>query len=462
MPNNRSEAADAGVTGRPGATGRGPRPEHRLWALLGPAFVAAVAYVDPGNVAANLTAGAEYGYLLVWVLVVSNAMAVLIQYLSAKLGLVTGRSLPELLGQRLRRGTRLTYWGQAEVVAAATDLAEVIGGAIALHLLFGLPLIWGGLITGVVSMILLAVHSRRGQRPFEFVIMGFLAIIAVGFLAGLFVSPVSWSEVAGGLVPRFGDAGTVLLAASMLGATVMPHAIYLHSALARDRHLPGEPGVDNEVVAAEPRALPPGQGVGGANPVTAAAADPSWKDRLPRLLRATKADVLWSLLIAGSVNIAMLLLAAASLRGVSGTDSIEGAHAAIEANLGPAIGVIFAVGLLASGLAATSVGAYAGAVIMGGLLHRRIPLLTRRLITLIPALVIVGMGVDPTWALVLSQVVLSLGIPFALIPLVRLTSSRAVMGEHASGLPVRVIGWVVVALIVALNLALIVITITGG
>lgn len=423
--------------------------------------MAAVAYVDPGNVAANLTAGAEYGYLLVWVLVVSNAMAVLIQYLSAKLGLVTGRSLPELLGQRLRRRTRLAYWGQAEVVAAATDLAEVIGGAIALNLLFGLPLVWGGLITGAISMVLLAIHSRRGQRPFEFVIIGFLAIIAVGFLAGLFVSPVSWPEVAGGLVPRFGDAGTVLLAASMLGATVMPHAIYLHSALARDRHLPGERDVDNEVVAAEPRALPESRG-GEASAVSAAAADPSWKDRLPRLLRATKADVLWSLLIAGTVNIAMLLLAAASLRGVSGTDSIEGAHAAIEANLGPAIGVIFAIGLLASGLAATSVGAYAGAVIMGGLLHRRIPLLTRRLITLIPALVIVGLGVDPTWALVLSQVVLSLGIPFALIPLVRMTSSREVMGEHASGVPVRVAGWVVVALIVALNLALIAITVAGG
>ena len=466
MPNNPAREADARLQKDAGATARGPRPERRLWALLGPAFVAAVAYVDPGNVAANLTAGAEHGYLLVWVLVVSNAMAVLVQYLSAKLGLVTGRSLPELLGQRLGRGTRLAYWGQAEVVAAATDLAEVIGGAIALNLLFGLPLIWGGIITGAISMVLLAVHSRRGQRPFEFVIMGFLAIIAVGFLAGLFVSPVSWSEVAGGLVPRFGDSGTVLLAASMLGATVMPHAIYLHSALARDRHLPGERDIDNEVVAAEPRPLPRGSESGApaaaAPAVSAAAADPSWKDRLPRLLRATKVDVLWSLLIAGSVNIAMLLLAAASLRGVSGTDSIEGAHAAIEANLGPAIGVIFAVGLLASGLAATSVGAYAGAVIMGGLVHRRIPLLTRRLITLIPALVIVGLGVDPTWALVLSQVVLSLGIPFALIPLVRLTSSRAVMGQHASGLPIKAVGWVVVALIVALNLALIVITVTGG
>ncbi|WP_202965674.1 Nramp family divalent metal transporter [Demequina aestuarii] len=452
--------------------------------LLGPAFVAAVAYVDPGNVAANLTAGAEYGYLLVWVLVVSNAMAVLIQYLSAKLGLVTGRSLPELLGARLRRGTRLTYWGQAEVVAAATDLAEVIGGAIALNLLFGLPLVWGGLITGAVSMVLLAVHSRKGQRPFEFVIIGFLAVIAVGFLAGLFVSPVDWAETAGGLVPRFADSGTVLLAASMLGATVMPHAIYLHSALARDRHLPGQAGADIAAVRVEPREISPaaahavsaghGDVSTSAQPgdpgVPCSSDDPAEPGpgggastaRLPLLLRATKVDVLWSLVIAGSVNIAMLLLAAASLRGVGGTDTIAGAHAAIEANLGPVIGVVFAVGLLASGLAATSVGAYAGAVIMGGLLHRRIPLLTRRLVTLVPALVVIALGADPTWALVLSQVVLSLGIPFALIPLVRLTNDPAVMGEHASGLPLRVTGWAVVAAIVALNIALIVITATGG
>ncbi|MFW2514021.1 Nramp family divalent metal transporter [Demequina sp. SO4-13] len=445
------------------------RPEHRLWMLLGPAFVAAVAYVDPGNVAANLTAGAEYGYLLVWVLVVSNAMAVLIQYLSAKLGLVTGRSLPELLGARLGTRSRLPYWGQAEVVAAATDLAEVIGGAIALNLLFGLPLVWGGLITGAVSMVLLAVHSRKGQRPFEFVIIGFLAIIAIGFLAGLFVSPVDWGETAGGLVPRFGDSGTVLLAASMLGATVMPHAIYLHSALARDRHLPGEPGADNAAVRAEPRPVadPSSRDLSRASRAAAVSrANESGagatRNRLPVLLRATKLDVLWSLVIAGSVNIAMLLLAAASLRGVSGTDTIAGAHAAIEANLGPVIGVVFAVGLLASGLAATSVGAYAGAVIMGGLLHKRIPLLTRRLITLVPALVVIALGVDPTWALVLSQVVLSLGIPFALIPLVRLTSDRSVMGEHASGMPLRVVGWLVVTAIVALNVALIVITAMGG
>ncbi len=426
VPNNGVDSARARRKGK---------PERGLWRLLGPAFVAAVAYVDPGNVAANLTAGASYGYLLVWVLVASNAMAVLIQYLSAKLGLVTGLSLPELLGGRLGRRGRLAYWVQAEVVAAATDVAEVIGGALALTLLFGLPLVWGGLIVGVVSMAILGFHSRQGQQPFELVIIGFLAIIAFGFLAGLFVSDVSWSEAAAGLIPRFDGSETILLAASMLGATVMPHAIYLHSALARDRHrADGLPDDPHDVHVAHTR----------------------------RLLRANRWDVGWSLLIAGGVNIAMLLLAAASLRGVSGTNTIEGAHAAIEAALGPAIAVIFAVGLLASGLASTSVGAYAGAVIMGGLLRRRIPLVARRAVTLIPALIILAAGVDPTWALVLSQVVLSLGIPFALIPLVRLTSDERVMGHFTNPRAVRVGAWLAVVLIVALNVALIAITVALG
>lgn len=266
--------------------GRNRAPERRLLWLLGPAFVAAIAYVDPGNVAANLSAGAEYRYLLVWVLVAANVMAVLVQYLSAKLGLVTGRTLPELLGERMPRRARLWYWVQAEAVAAATDLAEVIGGAIALQILFDLPLLTGGVIVGVISIIILGVQSRSGQRPFEFVVMALLAIITVGFMAGLVVSPVDWSETAAGLVPRFEDSRTVLLATSMLGATVMPHAIYLHSALARDRH--------------------------------GASDSPS---RINRLLHATRVDVVLALVVAGSVNIAMLLLAAGSLSGVSGTET---------------------------------------------------------------------------------------------------------------------------------------------
>jgi manganese transport protein len=405
---------------------RRARPERGLLRLLGPAFVAAIAYVDPGNVAANLSAGARYQYLLVWVLVAANAMAVVIQYLSAKLGLVTGRSLPELLGERMPRAGRLLFWAQAEIIAAATDLAEVIGGAIALQILFGLPLLAGGIVVGVVSMLILAIQSRRGQRTFEFVVMGLLAVITVGFVAGLVVSPVDWGGAAAGLAPRFDGSESVLLAASMLGATVMPHAIYLHSALARDRH--------------------------------GASDDPG---RIRRLLRVNRWDVVVALLVAGSVNVAMLLLAAASLPGVSGTDTIEGAHDAIAAALGPAVGVIFGVGLLASGLASTSVGSYAGSAIMAGLLRVRVPLLVRRAVTLIPALVILGIGVDPTWALVLSQVLLSIGIPFAVIPLVWLTSRRCVMGEFANVVALRVAGTAIVVAIVDLNALLLVLTVTG-
>lgn len=438
------------------------KPERGLWRLLGPAFVASIAYVDPGNVAANLTAGAEYGYLLVWVLVVSNAMAVLIQYLSAKLGLVTGRSLPQLLGARLTTKTRIAFWLQAEVVAAATDVAEVVGGAIALNLLFGLPLVWGGLITGVISMALLTIHARKGQQPFEGVIIGFLAIIAVGFVAGLFVSPVDAGAALGGLVPGFAGSATVVLAASMLGATVMPHAIYLHSSLSRDRHLPllGADGMPRDPAEAQGGARETSQ-AGSGLPGGPVDRTEDHDARLPRLLRATKVDVFWSLVIAGSVNIAMLVLAAASLRGVGGTDTIAGAHDALGDALGPVVAMIFAIGLLASGLAASSVGAYAGAVIMGGLIHRRFPLALRRAITLIPALVVLAVGFDPTRALVLSQVVLSLGIPFALVPLVLLTSSRGVMGSHVTRVPLRIASWVVVALVVALNVALLAITVAG-
>jgi manganese transport protein len=407
---------------------RSARPARaRQAALWGPAFVAAIAYVDPGNVAANLSAGARYGYLLVWVLVGANLMALVVQYLSAKLGLVTGLSLPELLGQRMRPWPRRAFWVQAELVAAATDLAEVIGGAIALQILFGLPLWLGGLIVGGVSMMLLAVQGRRGQRPFEFVLMGLLGVVAVGFVAGLFVSPVSWGAAAAGLLPRFDGTASVLLAASMLGATVMPHAIYVHSALVRDRH--------GAVLRAG------GRGV------------------VRRLLHATRGEVLGSMLLAGAVNVAMLLLAAACLQGVTGVDTIQGAHAAIEGALGPVVGVLFGVGLLASGLASTSVGCYAGAAIMGGLLRLRIPLLLRRALTLVPALALLASGFDATWALVLSQVLLSLGIPFALVPLAALTSNRAVMGRFANSRRLVVLAWSIVAAVVALNVALVVLTV---
>ena len=403
------------------------RPATRpLWLMLGPAFVAAIAYVDPGNVAANLAAGARYGYGLLWVLVVANVMAVLVQYLSAKLGVVTGRTMPEVLGERLGRRARLAYWAQAEAVAAATDIAEVIGGAVALYLLFGTPLLVGGLITGAVSLVLLLLQTQGRQRRFEAVIIGFLAIIAAGFLTGTVVSPPDPGQALAGLVPRFEDADAVLLAASMLGATVMPHAIYLHSALARDHHGHVEAGADRRAV-----------------------------------LRATRYDVLLALALAGALNISMLLLAASALQGVAGTDTLEGAHAAVGDALGPAVALMFALALLASGLASTSVGAYAGAAIMQGLLKVRIPLLTRRAVTLVPALAVLALGIDPTRALVISQVVLSFGIAFALVPLLRLTGDRSLMGDDVNGAALRWAARVAVVVVVVLNVSLVVLTVAG-
>ena len=412
-------------------------PRHRLLALLGPAFVAAVAYVDPGNVAANVTAGARYGYLLVWVLVLANAMAVLIQYQSAKLGIVTGRSLPQALRPRMRPASRIAFFLQAELVAIATDLAEVIGGAIALHLLFGLPLLAGGCIVGVVSIGLLLIQERRSQRTFEGIVVGLLVIITIGFVGGLFVSPPDWGQTAAGLIPRLRGADSLLVAASMLGATVMPHAIYLHSSLVRDHH--------DEI--GEGRAHRDAAGAKGS--------------RTGRLIHATRVDVVWALAVAGCVNIALLLLAASALAGVEGTDTIEGAHAAITESLGSGVGIVFAVGLLASGLASTSVGAYAGSEIMQGLLDVRVPIIVQRVITLIPALVIIALGSEPTWALVVSQVVLSFGIPFAIVPLMRLTGSEQVMGRWRDGVLLRWVSRVVAAVIIVLNIALLWLTLSG-
>lgn len=388
------------------------------WLLLGPAFVAAIAYVDPGNVAANVSAGAQFGFLLVWVIVAANAMAGLVQYLSAKLGLVTGRSLPEAVADHTNTPTRIAYWLQAELVAMATDLAEVVGGAIALYLLFDLPLLAGGAITGVVSLLLLAVQNRRGQLMFERVITGLLLVIAIGFLASLLVQTPPAGAVAEGLIPRFEGAESILLAAAMLGATVMPHAVYLHSGLARDRH--GHP-------EGERRRL---------------------------LLRVTRFDVGIAMLVAGAVNMSMLLVAATNLQGRENTDSIEGAHAAVGVTLGPTVALLFAIGLLASGLASTSVGAYAGAMIMQGLLKRSYPLMLRRLVTLIPALAILAVGVDPSRALVLSQVVLSFGIPFALIPLLLFCRNRSLMGNLVNRPLTTAVATVVIVVIVSLNLFL--------
>ncbi|MGW5749238.1 Nramp family divalent metal transporter [Nocardia rhamnosiphila] len=387
--------------------------------LLGPAFVAAIAYVDPGNVAANISAGARFGYLLVWVIIVADAVAGLVQYLSAKLGLATGRTLPELVRGHTSRPVRLAYWVQAETVAMATDIAEVVGGAIALHILFGLPPVVGGAVTGIASMILLAIQNRFGQQPFERAAIGLLTIIALGFLAGAVLARPSISGAMGGAVPRFDGSESMVLAAAIIGATVMPHAVYLHSGLVRDRH--GHPRTRSE---------------------------------LARLLRATRSDVGMAMLLAGTVNLAMLLVAAGTLHGRTEATSLDAAFAGIGDALGPAAGALLAAGLLASGVASTSVGAYAGAMIMQGLLHRHVALVVRRLITLIPAFAVLAAGVDPTRALIISQVILSFGIPFALVPLVRFTSDRTLMGHDANHRFTTVAAWSVAALVTALNVVL--------
>ena len=399
---------------------------HALASILGPAFVAAVAYVDPGNVAANITSGARYGFLLVWVLVLANMMSVLIQYQSAKLGIVTGKSLPQILGERMSDAGRFMFFMQAEVIAIATDLAEVIGGAIALKLLFDLPLFVGGCVIGAVSTVMLMFEGGRTQRVFEKIAISLLLVITFGFIAGLVIDPPSPGAVLGGMVPHFTGTDSVLMASSMLGATVMPHAIYLHSTLVNDHYAGGEQ-----------------------------------KPSVRMLLRGSKIDVVWALLLAGTVNLSLLLIAANSLYGMQGTDSIEGAQRAIVAVLGPTIGVIFSIGLLASSLSSTSVGTYAGSEIMRGLLHVKAPMWACRVVTLVPALVVLWFAPNPTMALVIGQVILSIGIPFAIVPLMRYTHDRVLMGEYADGMIKHVIFIGVAVLIIALNVLLVFLTLTG-
>lgn len=412
---------------------------HTLAAVLGPAFVAAVAYVDPGNVSANLSAGSQYGYLLVWVLILANAMSVFIQYQSAKLGIVTGKSLPTILGSRLNKPARILFVVQAQVVAIVTDLAEVIGGAVALQLLFNLPLLLGGCIIGAVSSLLLMLQGHKTQRKFEWVVMALLVIITVGFVAGAFLDPPSPSGVVSGLLPRFSDAQSVLLASSILGATVMPHAIYLHSTLVNDHYeTPSERSEGDDFSHVQ-----------------------HTRPTIAKELWGTKIDVLWALLIAGSVNLLLLLIAAHTLFGVSGTDTLEGAYHAISHAFGPAIACLFAVGLLASSLASTSVGTYAGQEIIHGLCHITLPMWVCRIITLVPALVVLAVGIDPTKALVVGQAILSIGIPFAIIPLARYTRNFEIMGRWANGKVTALVFGIIATAVVLLNVVLIILTLFG-
>jgi len=403
---------------------------QRISPLIGPALVAGVAYLDPGNVASNMTAGAKYGFLLVWVVIAANAIAWLVQYLSAKLGLATGRSLTEHIGSSIRsRSARITFWLQAEVAAMATDIAEIIGGAIALNLLFGLPLFVGGAITGGVSLAILMLHNRVSIRAFERAIITLLVIIAVGFVVALVVNAPDVTQVATGVVPRFDGTDSVLLAASIVGATVMPHAIYAHSALVRDRFA-GMPATTR-----------------------------------PSALRATRVDVTLALATAGIINLVMLIVGAANLAPLvanGATPDLADIYAALTASLGTVIATLFALSLLASGLASSSVASYAGADIMHGLIRVSIPLWVRRTVTLIPALVLLAIGADPVWMLVLSQVVLSFAIPLALVPLIRFTSNAATMGTLTNSRLTTIAAVAAAVLLISLNAWLIVLLISGG
>jgi len=388
-------------------------------ALLGPAFVAAVAYIDPGNFATNIAGGAKYGFLLVWVIVAANLMAMLVQYLSAKVGIATGMSLPELCRAHLPRPATWGLWVQAEIIAIATDLAEFVGAAIALNLLFGVPPFAAGLITAVVAFGILALQ-QRGYRRFELAIVGFLAIVCLGFLYDLTQVSVDRSAFFSGFVPGFDGTDSVMLAVGILGATVMPHVVYLHGALVQRR----VPARDDE----ERRSL----------------------------LRFQRLDVVIAMGLAGAINLTMLVVAA-SLFHTSGNadiDSIEGAYDGFERLIGGGAALAFAVALLASGLSSSSVGTYAGQVVMQGFINRRIPLFLRRLVTMLPALIVLAIGVDATDALVASQVVLSFGIPFALVPMILLTRRGDVMGVFVNRRGTTIVAAIVATLIILLNLFL--------
>jgi manganese transport protein len=387
--------------------------------MLGPAFVACVAYVDPGNFATNIAGGARYGYMLLWVLLAANLMAMLIQNLSAKVGIATGRNLPELCREHFPRPVTWSLWVQAELIAMATDLAEFVGAALALNLLFGVPLFHAGLITAVVAFGILALQGR-GYRRFELVIAGLLALIILGFVYDTLRIGFDAGEAAKGFIPGFAGTDSILLASGILGATVMPHVIYLHSALTQNRIVARNDG--------ERRAL----------------------------LRFQRLDVTLAMGIAGLVNMSMLIIAASLFHahGLVGVDSIEDAHQQFGLLVGGGAALAFALALLASGFASSSVGTYAGQVVMQGFIARTIPLALRRAVTMTPALVVLALGLDPSRSLVISQVVLSFGIPFALVPMVLLTRRKDVMGALVNRRATTVLAGIVATLIICLNLFL--------
>jgi manganese transport protein len=399
---------------------RGRVSGWQILPFLGPAFVASVAYIDPGNFATNIAGGSKFGFTLCWVIVAANLMAMLIQTLSAKLGIATGRNLPEVCRERYSRRTSLGLWVQAEVIAMATDLAEFLGAALGFHLLFGMALFPAALLTGVVTFAILGLQ-RFGLRVFEAVIVAFIAAIGACYLAELwFAHPPLGTVALHAVKPQFAGRESVLLAVAILGATVMPHVIYLHSALTANRVVPS-----NDAEA-------------------------------KRLYRYTKIDVVIAMTIAGLINMAMLVVAATVFygSGLPHVESLEGAWRTLTPVLGGAATTLFALALLASGLSSSTVGTLSGQVVMQGFIDRQIPVFVRRLVTMLPALVVAAIGVDPSRTLVISQVVLSFGIPFALIPLVWFTSRRDLMGPLVNRRTTTAVATVVAAGITALNVFL--------
>ena len=391
----------------------------RLLPFLGPAFIASIAYVDPGNFATNIQGGAQFGYELLWVILGSNLMAMLLQALSAKLGIASGKNLAEHCRERFSPRVVWGMWALMELVAMATDLAEFLGAAVALNLLFGLPLWIAGLLTAVITFIILSLE-RYGFRPLEAVITGFLAIIAISYVIELFLGHPDWGAIGySTFVPHFTNSESILLGAGILGATVMPHALFLHSALTQGR-----------VVVKKP-------------------------EQLRRLFRFEIIDVVIAMVIASSVNAAMLITAAAAFHfGSANVGTLEEAYKTLQPLLGPAAGIVFGVALLASGLSSSSVGTMAGQVIMQGFLHFHIPPWIRRLVTIIPSLIVIFTGLDPTRTLVLSQVVLSFGLPFAVIPLVMFTSNKGIMGVLVNKWFTNLLAGLCAVLIIALNIFL--------
>ncbi len=401
---------------------------RRVLPFLGPAFIASVAYIDPGNFATNIQGGAQFGYLLVWVVVASNLMAMLIQSLSAKLGIATGHNLAEMCRERFPRPVVLSMWVLAEVVAMATDLAEFLGAALGFQLLLRIPLLWGGILTGIVTFLILGLE-RRGFRPLEAVITALVGVIALSYVVETVLDRPSWGDLAyHAVVPQFSGTESVLLATGILGATVMPHVIFLHSALTQGR-----------IVTREPRLL-------------------------RKLFHYELVDVILAMGLAGLVNAAMLVMAASTFfrAGLSHVGTIEEAHRTLAPLLGQASSWVFAISLLASGLSSSTVGTMSGQIIMQGFLRRQIPLWIRRLLTMVPSLLVIAIGLNPTRTLVLSQVVLSFGIPFALVPLVMFTRRPDIMGVLVNRRTTTIAATIVAAMIIGLNVFLLYQTFLGG